>query len=220
MPGATFDGYEGDGFKGRVKIKLGPITVTYAGTAKFVERDEEAGAAIIEAAGKESRGPGTASAKIRAQLTEVGDTTRVRVVTDLNVTGKPAQFGRGVMAEVGGKLVDQFASCLATQLGSDESGAADGSALGAAPQATPARGTGSGSTTSDSPGAGTGTPGSGAAGAATAAPRPAAPPPRPTADAIDLVDAAGLPVLKRLAPVLAGLLALFVAWRLIRRARR
>ena len=73
MPGATFDGYEGDGFKGRVKVKLGPITVTYNGKARFVERDEAAGRAVIEASGKEARGSGTASATIRAQLDEEGD---------------------------------------------------------------------------------------------------------------------------------------------------
>ena len=116
MPGATFDGYEGDGFKGRVKVKLGPITVTYNGTARFVERDEAGGVAVIEASGKEARGPGTAAATIRARMEDHGDTTRVSVVTDLNVTGKPAQFGRGVMAEVAAKLVGQFADCLASQL--------------------------------------------------------------------------------------------------------
>src|SRR5438477_6640598 len=91
MPGATFDGYEGDGFKGRVKVRLGPITVTYAGTARFGERDEKAGSAVIEAAGKESRGPGTANATIRAQMYDEGDSTRITVTTDLNITGKPAQ---------------------------------------------------------------------------------------------------------------------------------
>jgi uncharacterized protein len=207
MPGATFDGYEGDGFNGRVKVKLGPITVTYAGTAKFVERDEEAGTATIEAAGKEARGPGTATAKIRAQMTEDGAATRVRVVTDLNVTGKPAQFGRGVMAEVGGKLVDQFATCLATQLGSDVSEPVE-------PQAP------AGEPTEPGPPAGApAVAGSAGAGEGTAGPR-LVPGPRPTADAINLVDAAGVPVLKRVGPVVAGLLALFVAWRLVRRARR
>jgi uncharacterized protein len=206
MPGATFDGYEGDGFKGRVKVKLGPITVTYGGTARFVERDEAAGRAVIEAAGKEARGPGTASATIRAQLDDEGSSTRVKVLTDLNVTGKPAQFGRGVMAEVGAKLIGQFATCLADQLGQD---AAPDEAPAATPAAEPV------ATQAAEPAV--------AAPASPAEPTPAAAPdtasPRPTADAIDLIDAAGVPVLKRAVPVVVALLGLFVLWRLLRRHR-
>src|SRR5665213_896253 len=118
MPGATFDGFEGDSFKGRVKVKLGPITVTYGGVARFVERDKEAGRAVIDASGKEARGSGTANATIETVLLDQGDSTLVKVVTDLNITGKPAQFGRGVMVEVGTKILGQFAECLAGQLGS------------------------------------------------------------------------------------------------------
>src|SRR5664279_4228641 len=77
MPGATFDGYDGDSFKGRVKVKLGPITVTYAGVAKFVEKDKDAGRAVIDAAGKESRGSGTANATIETVLVDNGDSTLV-----------------------------------------------------------------------------------------------------------------------------------------------
>ncbi len=194
MPGATFDGFEGDGFKGRVKVKLGPITVTYGGTARFAERDEAAGRAVIEAAGKEARGPGTASATIHAQLDEEGSSTRVKVVTDLNVTGRPAQFGRGVMAEVAAKLVGQFATCLADQLGSDTAAAE--------PQATDLA----------EPAA--------AAADAPAADSAAAAAPRPTSDTIDLVETAAVPVLKRAVPALLALLGLFVLWRLLRRSRR
>ena len=123
MPGATFDGYDGDAsgaFKGRVKVKLGPITVTYAGVAKFVEKDKDAGRAVIDAAGKESRGSGTANATIETVLVDDGDSTLVKVTTDLNITGKPAQFGRGVMVEVGTKILGQFATCLADKLAAGE----------------------------------------------------------------------------------------------------
>jgi uncharacterized protein len=212
MPGATFDGYQDDGsFKGRVKVKLGPITVTYHGTARFAERDEEAGTAVIDANGKEARGPGTASATIRAQLDDEGDSTRVRCTTELAVTGKPAQFGRGVMAEVSAKLVGQFADCLAAQLAAgpdagepaetevDVEAAAEEAALAAvdtdASEATPLPRT--------------------AAPSAQVAPEP-----RPTSDAIDLLDTAGVPVLKRVLPVLVGLLVGVVLWRLVRRRRR
>src|SRR5246127_293345 len=108
MPGATLDSVEGDSIAGRIKVKVGPITMTYAGTAKFTERDKAAGVVTLEASGKETRGAGTASASVRSQLTGEGDVTHVNVRTNLNVTGKPAQFGRGVMAEVGGKLIGIF----------------------------------------------------------------------------------------------------------------
>jgi len=90
--------------------------VTYNGKATFAEVDDVAHRAVIEASGKETRGAGTAAATVTTQLEGRGSTTQVKVVTDLNVTGRPAQFGRGVMAEVGGKLVQQFATCLADEL--------------------------------------------------------------------------------------------------------
>jgi carbon monoxide dehydrogenase subunit G len=119
MPGATLDSVEGDSIAGRIKVKVGPITMTYAGTAKFTERDRDAGVVTLEASGKETRGAGTASASVRSQLTPDGDLTRVTVHTTLNVTGKPAQFGRGVMAEVGGKLIGIFADNLAAMLAAE-----------------------------------------------------------------------------------------------------
>jgi len=221
MPGATFDGYEGDGFKGRVKVKLGPITVTYGGTARFAERDEDAGKAVIEAAGKESRGPGTASATIHAQMYEAGATTRIKVVTDLNVTGKPAQFGRGVMAEVGAKLVGQFADCLATQLGSAAVAPGAPPVNEAATEAA-AEVDGSGATASTSAPESEvpEVPAVPAVSAVSAVPPYVpAPGPRPTSDAIDLMETAAVPVLKRVLPVLAAAFALFLVWRLIRRRR-
>src|SRR4051812_21556271 len=117
MPGAALDSVDGDDFTGRVKVKLGPINLTYQGKASFVEKDETAHRAVIDARGKDQRGNGTATAVITARLAQEGSVTRVDVVTDLNITGRPAQFGRGVMTDVGNKLLGQFADKLAAQLG-------------------------------------------------------------------------------------------------------
>ena len=125
MPGAVLDSVEGDAFTGRVKVKLGPIAMTYAGKASFVEKDEAAHRAVIDAKGKDQRGNGTAAAVITARLAEEGSVTRVDVLTDLNITGKPAQFGRGVMTDVGNKLLGQFADKLAAQLAVSPDVAAD-----------------------------------------------------------------------------------------------
>jgi carbon monoxide dehydrogenase subunit G len=120
MPGASLDSVTGDEIAGRIKVKVGPITMTYAGNAKFTERDKDAGVVTLEASGKETRGAGTASASVRSELSPEGDsTTHVTVHTNLNVTGKPAQFGRGVMAEVGGKLIGIFADNLAAMLAAE-----------------------------------------------------------------------------------------------------
>jgi carbon monoxide dehydrogenase subunit G len=119
MPGATLDSVEGDEIKGRIKVKVGPIVMTYAGTARFTERDPAAHVITLEASGKETRGAGTASATVRSMLEGRGDETHVIVHTTLNVTGRPAQFGRGVMSEVGSKLIGIFASNLADMLGAD-----------------------------------------------------------------------------------------------------
>jgi carbon monoxide dehydrogenase subunit G len=119
MPGASLDSVTGDEIAGRIKVKVGPITMTYAGNAKFTERDKDAGVVTLEASGKETRGAGTASASVRSQLSGDGDSTHVTVHTSLNVTGKPAQFGRGVMAEVGGKLIGIFADNLAAMLAAE-----------------------------------------------------------------------------------------------------
>src|SRR5690242_15977955 len=136
MPGASLDSVDGDDIKGRIKVKVGPISMTYAGTAHFGERDTDAGVIVLEASGKETRGAGTASATVRSQLQGENGHTKVVVHTSLNVTGRPAQFGRGVMAEVGGKLIGIFADNLAAML------AADGEASG---DAGSAAGTGAGS---------------------------------------------------------------------------
>jgi len=119
MPGATLDSVEGDEIKGRIKVKVGPIAMTYAGTARFTERDKDAHVITLEASGKETRGAGTASAKVRSMLESQNGHTHVVVHTTLNVTGRPAQFGRGVMSEVGGKLIGIFASNLAGMLAAE-----------------------------------------------------------------------------------------------------
>jgi carbon monoxide dehydrogenase subunit G len=116
MPGATLESVDGDDFTGTVKVRLGPIGLTYKGKASFVEKDEAAHRAVIDAQGKDARGNGTAAAKVTATLTADGSATAVTVLTDLNITGKPAQFGRGVMVDVGNKLIGQFADCLQGKL--------------------------------------------------------------------------------------------------------
>jgi carbon monoxide dehydrogenase subunit G len=118
MPGAALTSVNGDEFTGTVKVKVGPITVTYNGEAKFLSKDDATHRAVIEAKGKESRGSGTAGATVTTQLVGEGSTTKVRVETDLNITGRPAQFGRGVMSEVAAKLIDQFAKCLEDEINS------------------------------------------------------------------------------------------------------
>ncbi|MDQ1605245.1 MAG: uncharacterized protein QOE01_3090 [Actinomycetota bacterium] len=192
MPGATVDSFDGATVHGRVKVKVGPIQVTYAGEAKFVEKDEAGRRVVLDASGKEARGSGTANATIVSTMHDEGDNTRVTVTTDLNITGRPAQFGRGVMVEVGNKLLGRFADCLAEEIGG-------GSAP--TPEATP---TSTGATST----------------APASDPTPIRPEVRPRApqdEAIDLLDTAGLPVLKRLLPVLGGLLVVVVLWRLLRR---
>jgi carbon monoxide dehydrogenase subunit G len=128
MPGATVDSVDDDVVTGRVKVKVGPVALTYAGKARFTERDEQAKSITLEASGKETRGAGTASATVHSSLVdEGGGQTRVTVHTSMNVTGRPAQFGRGVMADVGGRIIEKFATNLAAQLaagGQEEAGGA------------------------------------------------------------------------------------------------
>ncbi|RKS76198.1 carbon monoxide dehydrogenase subunit G [Actinomadura pelletieri DSM 43383] len=120
MPGATLDSAEGDEYKGRLKVKVGAMTITYRGTARIVSADESSRTVTLEASGKEARGSGTASSTVQAKLHEEDGTTRVTVHTKLNVTGRPAQFGRNILSEVGAKLVARFAKALAAELESSE----------------------------------------------------------------------------------------------------
>jgi carbon monoxide dehydrogenase subunit G len=191
MPGAALDTVDGDEFTGSVKVRLGPIGLTYKGKARFVEKDEIAHRAVIDAQGKDARGNGTASATVTATLHPQDDGTRVEVNTDLAITGKPAQFGRGVMADVGNKLIGQFADCLAGKLAKVDEPAA-GPAEAAPDPAPP--------------------PDAGHAVSGPASPEAPAEEVAP----IDLMASAGPAVLKRLAPVallLAGLVLVIILRR-------
>jgi carbon monoxide dehydrogenase subunit G len=130
MPGATVEEFDGEVVTGRIKVKVGPVALTYRGTAKFLERDPEARVVVLEASGKETRGAGTASATVRASLepAATGEGTQVVMHTTMNVTGRPAQFGRGVIAEVGGKLVEKFAGNLAQLISDGNAPVADATA--------------------------------------------------------------------------------------------
>lgn len=119
MPGATLTSFDGDAFEGNVKVKLGPVNLTYAGKGRFVSKDEATRTAVIEASGKDSRGRGTAGATVTTSLHPHAAGTLVRVATDLKVTGSPAQFGRGMIADVSKRLIGQFADCLAGKLGEE-----------------------------------------------------------------------------------------------------
>ena len=138
MPGATIDGVDGEVISGKIKVKVGPIALTYAGTARFTEKDEQARMVALEASGKETRGTGTASATVRSTLQDLGGKTRVTVHTTMNITGRPAQFGRGVMVEVGGKIIEKFATNLAAQLAT-AGPATDSPAAQPAPDSTAAQ---------------------------------------------------------------------------------
>lgn len=151
FPGATLDSHEGDDFTGTVKVKLGPISMTYKGKGTFVERDKTNHKVVVDAQGRDSRGNGTASAKATLTMTDEGGKTKVNVLTEMQVTGKPAQFGRGVMSDVGDKILNQFASCLADEFGSSaaggqaaptvtgtDTGATGGNGTGPAPEAVTA----------------------------------------------------------------------------------
>ncbi len=118
FPGAALTSAQGDEFAGTVKVKLGPVSLQYSGAGRFLERDEAAHVARFEAKGKDKRGNGTASATVRAVLSPDGSGTAVEVSTDLAVTGKPAQFGRGLMQDVSDKLLARFVDCLTERLSS------------------------------------------------------------------------------------------------------
>lgn len=200
LPGAQLQEVDGEEYLGIVKVKVGPITATYKGKATFVEKDEAGRRAVIRADGRETRGQGNASALITAEMVPAGpSSTGVRVSTDLTVTGRVAQFGRGVMADVSAKLMDQFAENLSSTVlqPADEPG-------GEAPAADPE---GPGPTAEQAP-----------SSAPAPGPRPL-PPAEPVP--IDLLDTAATPVLKRLLPAMASGVVLWVVIRmLVRRCRR
>ena len=197
LPGAQLQEIEGNEYRGIVKVKVGPIQAQYKGKATFLERDDVNFKAVLDAAGRDTRGQGNASAIITAQLEPAGEGTHVTVTTDLTVTGKVAQFGRGVLADVSAKLLTQFVDNLEqTVLVND---------VIAAPAA-------------DAP----------AAAPATETPSAAAPQEAPTIrkidqpepEAINLLEQAGSPVLKRAVPVLGVAIGALIVYGLIRRRRK
>jgi carbon monoxide dehydrogenase subunit G len=197
MPGATLGTVDGDDFTGSVKVKLGPVTMVYGGVARFVSRDTTTHTVVIQGSGKETKGTGTAQGQVTATLIEeASDRTRVDVATELTITGKAAQFGRGVMQDVAGRIIDQFSGNLAAML------TAPSAPIEAA---EPASGVDGGSTVK-APGPGKD--------------RAVATPIVPAQDSIDLLGTAAAPVLKRVAPIALGLVALVavVVW-IVRRGR-
>ena len=186
MPGATLTSHDGDDFTGSVKVKLGPVSMVFAGQARFVSKDEATHTVVIEGAGKETKGTGTAKGLVTAVLVqEAPDRTRVDVSTEITITGKAAQFGRGVMQDVAGRIIDQFSANLAAMM---TAGGAEATAAAAATEGGEA-----GTTT-------------------TAPPKPAALPHHE--DSIDLLGTAGAPVLQRAIPVAIGLVVVIgvIVW--------
>nr|BFE70993.1 hypothetical protein GCM10020092_042940 [Actinoplanes digitatis] len=137
LPGARLTGVEGDTYTGRVKVKVGPVVSDFAGTARFLEKDEQAHRAVIDAKGRDARSAGNAAAVVTAQLRPDGDRTLVSVDTDLKISGKLAQFGSGMIKEVSGKLLNQFVQNLEAKLAADGTEAAPPEA--APPEAAPAQ---------------------------------------------------------------------------------
>ena len=133
FPGATVTSVEGDTFQGSCKVKLGPIALVYNGSGTFLDKDDTNHSMKIEAKGKDKRGNGTAGANVSASMTANGDSTDVVVVTDLAITGKPAQFGRGVMQDVSDKLLGQFIACVEKKLGGGDQEADEPPAAATAP---------------------------------------------------------------------------------------
>jgi len=225
MPGATVDEVEGDVVNGRIKVKVGPVSLTYRGTAKFTERDPDARRVVMEASGKETRGAGTAAATVRASLAPdaSGDGTQVTMHTTMNVTGRPAQFGRGVMVEVGGKLVDQFAANLAQLITGDTSagsGAGGNPAVAADVAAEASAGSVDGASAPSATADIAGGNGAGAAAPArTAVPVVHTPEPAQE-DSLNLVKLVGPALLKRLVPVVVGAVGLALLSRLFWHRRR
>lgn len=201
FPGAQVTEADEESFSGSVKVKLGPIALQYNGSGTFVEKDAAAHRFVVDAKGKDKRGNGTAGAKVTVSMTGSGSSTDVAVETDLAITGKPAQFGRGVMQDVSDKLLGQFVSCLEQRLAAP--------APEPEPEPEPA--------TDPAPGADDGT--APTARAAAPPPRPAPPPPPPPpAEALDL-GSAMLPVLARSywKQALAAVVGLALVRRLLRR---
>lgn len=229
LPGAAIQD-EADGeYTGTIKVRVGPITASYKGTVRFEEIDRANHRAVLQATGRDARGQGTASATIISTLKEVGDNTRVNVETDLKLTGRAAQFGRGLAQDVATRMLDDFAACLEREI--SDSGAEETAAHpapGDGPQAdtpdgqVPAAGVGGtvqGAVVTGSSPSGT------AAGAPTMSIRQPTiqdPPRRGPSEEPEAADPGAAnrgAVLKRLVPVFAGAGVLVVLIRLFRRRR-
>jgi uncharacterized protein len=202
LPGASVEpGGEDGEYAGTITIKIGPITSRYKGTVTIEQADEKARVAIMRAQAKDARGQGTASATITSSMVEVAEGTRVKVETDLRVTGPAAQFGRGVMQDVSAKLMRQFAECLAAEIVS----AAPAGVNGAAPEAGPEIEPEPELTASQAP------------EPEPTAPTNGGPQERKAPEVLDLGDASREALLKRAVPVVGALVALLILFRLIRR---
>ncbi|QFU87302.1 SRPBCC family protein [Amycolatopsis sp. YIM 10] len=212
MPGASLTEVDGDAFSGTVKVKLGPISLTYKGKGEFLEKDAESRKVVIKASGKDARGAGTAAATVTVTLHEEDGATVGEVATDLKVTGRPAQFGRGMIAEVGGKILDSFAGCLATKLGGRAAEPAAGKQAAPAeePKAVPAPAGKPQAVAEPQPapteekGEKVAKPAEAEKPAAAERPRLRAVDPVSETEPIDLVEFAGGSVAKRLVPVAIG----------------
>lgn len=225
FPGATLTEYEGESFSGTVKVKLGPISLTYKGKGTYVDRDDTNHKVTIEASGRDSRGNGTANATVVGMMVADGpDKTAVTMTTDMTITGRPAQFGRGVISDVADKIIGQFAGCVAKKLApevTEESSTAPAVTATAAATANGTNGAAGTAGTATATAAGpalSSTPASSGVTSTSPAARQFTPM-KSEIDAIDLLDTAGSPVLKRLAPVLGGGLLLALIILLVRRGR-
>jgi len=198
LPGAQLQEIEGEEYRGIVKVKVGPIQAQYKGKATFLERDDVNFKAVLDAAGRDTRGQGNASAIITAQLEAAGESTLVTVTTDLTVTGKVAQFGRGVLADVSAKILTQFVDNLEQTVLVDDSILAP---IAEAPAAAPVA--------SDAP-----------AAASTEEAPTIRKIDQPEPEAINLLEQAGSPVLKRAVPILGVAVGALIVYGLIRRRRK
>ena len=238
LPGAAIQEEKGEGeYEGTMKVKIGPITANYKGTVKFEEVDEENHRAVLQATGRDARGQGTASATITSTLQEEGDSTKVTVETDMKLTGRAAQFGRGIAQDVATKMLGQFASCLEAEItggpgegaeaAAEPTGEENGSRDGTQPQAPPAAaagGTAGRIISSEDPSlmAGGTVEGAVVAGASEGTPttgQPSAqqPPRREEPEAFDIGAASQEAIFKRVMPLLVGAGVLFVLIWLLRR---
>ena len=228
MPGASVLSVDGDSVEGQVKVKLGPLSLTYKGTAKFVEKDQANFTIVLDASGKETRGQGTASASVNAVLKPGAEpgTTDAAIHTSLNVTGRPAQFGRSLLPEISGKLIAQFADNLAALISADGATTATATADDAAAPASETAAADTADAAGEAPAAATAPDADAATAtageAATAPPAAAKPVPAPPKqeESLDAVKYVVVPVLKRVLPVAAIAGGLAVLARVVLRRRR